>query len=149
MCVGEHVPSVSFARDIPEFTSGCIGTDWQQAAASSKSAVETAVTAKQVDAMFALMLEGMPEMAADWRTGVPTNGLSRHPQWGAFDAESGRKQAEEQARSTARHKRFIEVANEGSTSPFGSRCPYPPGSEDAHAWHEGRDFCCESDPPPF
>lgn len=149
MCAGEPVPSISFARDIPEFTSGRIGMDWQQAVASAKSAVETAVTAKQVDAMFALILEGVPESTAGWKTGVPTNGLSRHPQWAAFDAERDRRRAEEQARSAARHNRFIEVANEGSTSPFDSLCPYPLGSEDARSWHEGRDSRGEPEPPPF
>lgn len=149
MGMGEPVPSTSFTRDIPEFKSGRIGTDWQQAVAYAKSAVETAVTAEQVDAMFALLLEGVSDMTAGWRTGVPTNGLSRHPQWAAFVMERDRKRAEEQARSTARHCRFSEVANEGSKSPLGSLCPHPPGSEDAHSWHKGRDSPGETEAPPF
>ncbi len=97
MCAGQPVPSIAFAWDIPEFKTGRIATDidWRQAADAAKSAVETVVTTEQVDAMFAMMLDGVHQKIAGWRAGVPTNNLHKHAQWATYEAERERKWAEQ------------------------------------------------------
>lgn len=83
MCAGFEMPSLTFLQHISEFSTSVLDPDWSSAAKAAATSVEAVATDLQVKEMIALLHDGVGMREASMRTGVPIEGLRRHPLWSA------------------------------------------------------------------